>query len=39
MSLIDYKQLFCIKVLKDGVAANSIQYGAFKLSIFIAMAG
>jgi hypothetical protein len=39
MSRIDYKQLFCIKVLKDGVAADSTQYGAFKLSIFITMAG
>jgi hypothetical protein len=36
---MDYKQLFCIKVLKDGVPANSSQNGAFKRSIFIFMAG
>jgi hypothetical protein len=34
----DYKQLFCIKVLKDGMQANSTQNGAFKLSIVMAKA-
>mgnify|MGYP003624246942 len=35
LSLMDYKQLFCIKVLKDGVQADFTQNGAFKRSIFI----
>lgn len=33
---MDYKQLFCIRVLKDEVQADSTQKGIFKLSVLMA---